>query len=98
MGGGGTIVDGFRRWFHRRSGSSANSTQSSAGEGDEGSSDLEVVEDPDLVGLRAIRVLKRRMPLPVESHKKVSTFSASASFCWLGKPFSCSLIRYHENF
>jgi hypothetical protein len=95
MGGGDTIVDGFRRWFHRRSGSNANSTQSSAGEGD---SDLEVVEDPDLVGLRAIRVPKRRMPLPVESHRKVSTFSTFASSCWLGKSFSSPLIRYHENF
>lgn len=72
MGGGGAIVDGFRRWFHRRNGSNANSNHSSAGEGDEGSSDLEVVEDPDLIGLRAIRVPKRKMPLPVESHKKVS--------------------------
>ncbi|XP_062234158.1 mitogen-activated protein kinase 12-like [Phragmites australis] len=61
---------GFRRWFHRRSGSTSNSNQSSAGEGEEGSPDLEVVEDPDLVGLRAIRVPKRKMPLPVESHKK----------------------------
>ncbi|RLM54347.1 mitogen-activated protein kinase 12 [Panicum miliaceum] len=73
MGGGGTIVDGFRRLFHRRNGSTSNSHQSSvAGEGEEGSPDLEVIEDPDLVGLRAIRVPKRKMPLPVESHKKNS--------------------------
>jgi len=73
MGGGGAIVHGFRRWFHRRNGSTSGSNQSSAaGEGDDGSSDLEVIEDPDLVGLRAIRVSKRKMPLPVESHRKVS--------------------------
>ncbi|XP_062229772.1 mitogen-activated protein kinase 12 [Phragmites australis] len=72
MGGGGALVDGFRRWFHRRNGSTSNSNQSSAGEGEEGSPDLEVVEDPDLTGLRAIRVPKRMMPLPVESHKKNS--------------------------
>ncbi|CAN6200564.1 unnamed protein product [Urochloa humidicola] len=73
MGGGGAIVDGFRRLFHRRNGSTSNSNQSSvAGEGEEGSPDLEVIEDPDLVGLRAIRVPKRKMPLPVESHKKNS--------------------------
>ncbi|KAK8456167.1 hypothetical protein SEVIR_4G285700v4 [Setaria viridis] len=73
MGGGGTIVDGFRRLFHRRNGSTSNSNQSSvAGEGEEGSPDLEVIEDPDLVGLRAIRVPKRKMPLPVESHRKNS--------------------------
>ncbi|RLN13106.1 mitogen-activated protein kinase 12 [Panicum miliaceum] len=73
MGGGGTIVDGFRRLFHRRNGSTSNSHQSSvAGEGEEGSPDLEVIEDPDLVGLRAIRVPKRKMPLPVESHRKNS--------------------------
>jgi serine/threonine protein kinase len=59
--------------FHRRNGSTSNSHQSSvAGEGEEGSPDLEVIEDPDLVGLRAIRVPKRKMPLPVESHKKNS--------------------------
>jgi hypothetical protein len=79
MGGGGAIVDGFRRWFHRRNGS--NSNQSSAGDGD---SDLEVVEDPDLVGLRAIRVPKRKMPLPIDNHRKVSerfsSFSAFSSF------------------
>lgn len=67
MGGGGAFVDGFRRLFHRRTASGSNSNQSSAG--DE-SSELEVVEDPDLVGLRAIRVPKRKMPLPVGSHKK----------------------------
>ncbi|CAN6215687.1 unnamed protein product [Urochloa humidicola] len=73
MGGGGAIVDGFRRLFHRRNGSTSNSNQSSvAGEGDEGSPDLEVIEDPDLIALRAIRVPKRKMPLPVESHKKSS--------------------------
>ena len=73
MGGGGAIVHGFRRWFHRRNGSTSGSNQSSAaGEGDDGSSDLEVIEDPDLVSLRAIRVPKRKMPLPVESHRKVS--------------------------
>ncbi|KAF8772119.1 hypothetical protein HU200_006114 [Digitaria exilis] len=73
MGGGGTIVDGFRRLFHRRNGSTSNSNQSSvAGEGEEVSPDLEVIEEPDLVGLRAIRVPKRKMPLPVESHKKNS--------------------------
>jgi hypothetical protein len=73
MGGGGAIVHGFRRWFHRRNGSTSGSNQSSvAGEGDDGSSDLEVIEDPDLVALRAIRVPKRKMPLPVESHRKVS--------------------------
>ncbi|KAK3134523.1 hypothetical protein QOZ80_6AG0550260 [Eleusine coracana subsp. coracana] len=72
MGGGGAIVDGFRRWFHRRNGSNANSNQSSAGEGEEDSSDLEVIEDPDLIGLRAIHVPKRKMPLPVESHRKNS--------------------------
>jgi len=76
MGGGGAIVHGFRRWFHRRSeGSTSNSNQPSlAGEGeaDDGSSDLEVIEDPDLLGLRAIRVPKRKMPLPVESHRKNS--------------------------
>jgi hypothetical protein len=80
-GGGGTIVDGFRRWLHRRNANS-NSNQSSAGNGD---SDLHVVEDPDLVGLRAIRVPKRKMPLPVDNHRKVSqrfgTFSAFASLC-----------------
>ena len=86
MGGGGTIVDGFRRLFHRRNGSTSNSHQSSvAGEGEEGSPDLEVIEDPDLVGLRAIRVPKRKMPLPVESHKKVSNpaprFSCFACCC-----------------
>lgn len=71
MVGGGGIVDGFRRLFHRRtpSGSGPSSNQSSAGEE---SSDIDaVVEDLDLVGLRAIRVPKRKMPLPVESHKKV---------------------------
>jgi hypothetical protein len=76
MGGGGAIVHGFRRWFHRRSeGSTSNSNQScraGEGEADDGSSDLEVIEDPDLLGLRAIRVPKRKMPLPVESHRKVS--------------------------
>ncbi|XP_066372514.1 mitogen-activated protein kinase 12-like isoform X1 [Miscanthus floridulus] len=73
MGGGGAIVHGFRRWFHRRNGSTSGSNQSSAaGEGDDGSSDLEVIEDPDLVSLRAIRVPKRKMPLPVESHRKNS--------------------------
>lgn len=71
MGGG---FDGFRRWFHRRNGStSASDPPSVAGEGEgDGSPDLEVLEDPDLVGLRAIRVPKRKMPLPIESHKKNS--------------------------
>jgi hypothetical protein len=71
MGGGNGLVDGFRRLFHRRtpSGSVPGSNQSSAG--DDFSSDIEVVEDLDLVGLRAIRVPKRKMPLPVETHKKV---------------------------
>jgi hypothetical protein len=74
MGGGGTIVHGFRRLFHRRNGSTSTSNPSSVtGEGEEGSPDLEVIEDPDLVGLRAIRVPKRKMPLPIESHKKVSS-------------------------
>ncbi|KAL6873892.1 hypothetical protein ACP4OV_013974 [Aristida adscensionis] len=75
MGGGGALVDGLRRWFHRRNGSTGNANQPSAsagGEGEEGPADLEVVEDPDLVGLRTIRVPKRKMPLPVESHKKNS--------------------------
>lgn len=67
MGGGGALVDGLRRWFHRRTASGSNSNQSSAGEEP---SELEAVEDPDLVGLRAIRVPKRKMPLPVERHKK----------------------------
>uniref|UniRef100_A0A0E0LFG8 mitogen-activated protein kinase n=1 Tax=Oryza punctata TaxID=4537 RepID=A0A0E0LFG8_ORYPU len=72
MGGGGTLVDGFRRLFHRRtaSGSGSNSNQSSNAGEEAASSDLEVVDDPDLVALRAIRVPKRKMPLPVESHKK----------------------------
>ncbi|CAD6335459.1 unnamed protein product [Miscanthus lutarioriparius] len=75
MGGGGAIVHGFRRWFHRRNGSTSGSNQSSAaGEGDDGSSDLEVIEDPDLVSLRAIRVPKRKMPLPVESHRKLAIY------------------------
>ncbi|KAM0915290.1 hypothetical protein ACQ4PT_010951 [Festuca glaucescens] len=71
MGGGNGLVDGFRRLFHRRtpSGSVPSSNQSSAGE-EFSSSDIEVVEDLDLVGLRAIRVPKRKMPLPVETHKK----------------------------
>ena len=71
MGGGNGIVDGFRRLFHRRTPSGSvlgSSNQSSAGED---SSDVEAVEDLDLVGLRPIRVPKRKMPLPVESHKKV---------------------------
>ncbi|KAI4967418.1 hypothetical protein ZWY2020_027819 [Hordeum vulgare] len=70
MGGGNGIVDGFRRLFHRRTPSGSvlgSSNQSSAGED---SSELEAVEDLDLVGLRPIRVPKRKMPLPVESHKK----------------------------
>ncbi|KAK1612030.1 hypothetical protein QYE76_035703 [Lolium multiflorum] len=69
MGGGNGLVDGFRRLFHRRTPSGSvpgSSNQSSAGE-DFASSD---VEDLDLVGLRAIRVPKRKMPLPVETHKK----------------------------
>jgi serine/threonine protein kinase len=57
--------------FHRRtpsgSGLGSSSNQSSAGEDP---SDVEVVEDLDLVGLHSIRVPKRKMPLPVESHKK----------------------------
>ncbi|VAI78810.1 unnamed protein product [Triticum turgidum subsp. durum] len=70
MGGGNGIVDGFRRLFHRRTPSGSvlgSSNQSSAGED---SSDAEAAEDLDLVGLRPIRVPKRKMPLPVESHKK----------------------------
>ncbi|KAM3213138.1 hypothetical protein ACQJBY_065879 [Aegilops geniculata] len=70
MGGGNGIVDGFRRLFHRRTPSGSvlgSSNQSSAGED---SSDVEAAEDLDLVGLRPIRVPKRKMPLPVESHKK----------------------------
>jgi hypothetical protein len=73
MVGGNGIVDGFRRLFHRRTPSGSvpgSSNQSSAGE-DVSSSDIEAVEDLDLVGLRAIRVPKRKMPLPVETHKKV---------------------------
>uniref|UniRef100_A0ACD5UIC2 Uncharacterized protein n=1 Tax=Avena sativa TaxID=4498 RepID=A0ACD5UIC2_AVESA len=72
MVGGNGIVDGFRRLFHRRTPSGSvpgSSNQSSAGE-DVSSSDIEAVEDLDLVGLRAIRVPKRKMPLPVETHKK----------------------------
>jgi hypothetical protein len=75
MGGGGAIVHGFRRWFHRRSGSTSNQSSIAGdgeGEADGGSPDLEIVDDPDLLGLRAIRVPKRKMPLPVESHRKVS--------------------------
>ena len=104
MGGGGTIVDGFRRLFHRRNGSTSNSHQSSvAGEGEEGSPDLEVIEDPDLVGLRAIRVPKRKMPLPVESHRKVSNPAprsglASVALLAFVVAFSCSLIRGHGKF
>lgn len=83
MGGGNGIVDGFRRLFHRRTPSGSvlgSSNQSSAGED---SSDVEVVEDLDLVGLRPIRVPKRKMPLPVESHKKVSTLLDGTTLCWL---------------
>uniref|UniRef100_A0ACD6A815 Uncharacterized protein n=1 Tax=Avena sativa TaxID=4498 RepID=A0ACD6A815_AVESA len=72
MVGGNGIVDGFRRLFHRRTPSGSvpgSSNQSSAGE-DVSSSDIEAVDDLDLVGLRAIRVPKRKMPLPVETHKK----------------------------
>ncbi|AQK81043.1 Putative MAP kinase family protein [Zea mays] len=75
MGGGGAIVHGFRRWFHRRSGSTSNQSSIAGdgeGEADGGSPDLEIVDDPDLLGLRAIRVPKRKMPLPVESHRKDS--------------------------
>ncbi|XP_052158389.1 mitogen-activated protein kinase 12 [Oryza glaberrima] len=70
MGGGGTLVDGFRRLFHRRTASGSNQS-SNAGE-EVASSDLEVADDPDLVALRSIRIRvpKRKMPLPVESHKK----------------------------
>ncbi|EEC81289.1 hypothetical protein EE612_036402 [Oryza sativa] len=70
MGGGGTLVDGFRRLFHRRTASGSNQS-SNAGE-EAASSDLEVADDPDLVALRSIRIRvpKRKMPLPVESHKK----------------------------
>lgn len=71
MVGGTGIVDGFRRLFHRRTPSGSvpgSSNQSSAGEE---LPDIEaVVEGLDLVGLRAIRVPKRKMPLPVETHKK----------------------------
>uniref|UniRef100_I1Q546 mitogen-activated protein kinase n=1 Tax=Oryza glaberrima TaxID=4538 RepID=I1Q546_ORYGL len=69
-GGGGTLVDGFRRLFHRRTASGSNQS-SNAGE-EVASSDLEVADDPDLVALRSIRIRvpKRKMPLPVESHKK----------------------------
>jgi hypothetical protein len=80
MGGGNGIVDGFRRLFHRRTPSGSvlgnSSNQSSAGEDP---SDVEAVEDLDLVGLRPIRVPKRKMPLPVESHKKVrAVFSTNS--------------------
>jgi hypothetical protein len=103
MGGGTGIVDGFRRLFHRRtpSGSVPSSNQSSAGE-DLSSSDIEVVEDLDLVGLRAIRVPKRKMPLPVETHKKVrQTLSATLFLVMLdycarypvrGRKLSCKIL------
>ncbi|KAG8074693.1 hypothetical protein GUJ93_ZPchr0006g42584 [Zizania palustris] len=68
MGGGGTLADGFRRLFHRRTASGSNPNQSS--DGKEAPSDVEFVDDPDLVGLRPIRVPKRNMLLPVENHKK----------------------------
>uniref|UniRef100_J3LFE4 Uncharacterized protein n=1 Tax=Oryza brachyantha TaxID=4533 RepID=J3LFE4_ORYBR len=44
----------------------------SSNTGEEAASNIEVVEDPDLVGLRAICVPKRKMPLPVKNHKKRS--------------------------
>uniref|UniRef100_A0A0D9WTZ5 mitogen-activated protein kinase n=1 Tax=Leersia perrieri TaxID=77586 RepID=A0A0D9WTZ5_9ORYZ len=75
MGGGGTLADGFRRLFHRRTASGSGSgsgSNSAAGEEAPAPSDIEVVDDPDLVGLREIRVPKRKMPLPIESHKKNS--------------------------
>lgn len=56
MGKGAKLVDGFRRYFHRRTASDFRSNQSSAGEKP---SELEVIEDPDLAGLRAIRLPRR---------------------------------------
>ena len=54
MGGGGTLVDGFRRLFHRRTASGSNQS-SNAGE-EAASSDLDVADDPDLVALGSFRM------------------------------------------
>lgn len=87
MGGGGTLVDGFRRLFHRRTASGSNQS-SNAGE-EAASSDLEVADDPDLVALRSIRIRvpKRKMPLPVESHKKVRRCLVWSVLCFASFSF-----------
>ncbi|XP_072983880.1 mitogen-activated protein kinase 9-like isoform X3 [Typha latifolia] len=82
--GGGTLVDGVRRWFQRRTTDSRTSAASSTTLiGDRDPEELEpdeeeeesredqllIVEDLDLVGLRLIRVPKRKMA-PIDAHKK----------------------------
>ncbi|KAG6470639.1 hypothetical protein ZIOFF_071716 [Zingiber officinale] len=77
--GGGAIVDGVRRWFHRRTHRSSAAASllnddpafdESGEEGDE--EELRIVEDLDLIGLPHIRVPKRFKMPPIEQPYKKS--------------------------
>ncbi|XP_042448641.1 mitogen-activated protein kinase 9-like [Zingiber officinale] len=77
--GGGAIVDGVRRWFHRRTHRSSAAASllnddpafdESGEEGDE--EELRIVEDSDLIGLPRIRVPKRFKMPPIEQPYKKS--------------------------
>ncbi|WOK93356.1 mitogen-activated protein kinase 9-like [Canna indica] len=78
---GGTIVDGVRRWFQRRSNRSSAAAASSIvtedpaydESGEEADEDqLRIVEDLDLIGLSHIRVPKRFKMPPIEQPYKKS--------------------------
>ncbi|KAG9450091.1 hypothetical protein H6P81_010056 [Aristolochia fimbriata] len=81
--GGGTLVDGVRRWFQRRSNKPSHSflndsaKQSAEPSGaddsleeDRSLNDLPIVEDFHISGLKFIRVPKRSRMVGVESHRK----------------------------
>ncbi|KAH6763439.1 MAP kinase 9 [Perilla frutescens var. hirtella] len=78
--GGGTFVDGVRRWFQRRSTSVANNTSNISNNEQqphavltESQHALSIVEDFDISGLKLIKVPKRvNFPLSnsMDSHKK----------------------------
>jgi hypothetical protein len=81
MGGSGTLVNGVRRWFQRRSNNNNSSCipQSSVKVKEEieetEEQELSVIEDFDISGLQLIRVPKRIHFPPgftMDPHKKVT--------------------------
>lgn len=81
--GGGTFVDGVRRWFQRRPTSVANTSSIISNNEQQPhpvlTETLSIVDDFDISGLKLIKVPKRlNFPLSnssMDSHKKVAFFS-----------------------